>query len=166
MSDLFDCLSQVLNIGELKSRNYMKKNMSKSVRVAVDIFNILESFEEFDKPKADKDGKNVFFGVNIQRNAKGFDLIKKYSSSDPFCWFGYEHLEDGEPSDRKSFWIYGISKNSSKVLEDLFKKLFGEKNQIQTNGDSVIIFPQNELEEGDIEWFQSVIDTLKYLPLR
>jgi len=171
MMDLFDCLSQALNIGELKSRNYMKKQMSKSVCDAVDIYKILESFTEnfkFDKPKADKDGKNVFFGVNIQRNAKGFDLIKKYSSSELIiCWFGYEHLENDEPSDRNSFWIYGISEDFREEVEDLLKKHLGGKNQIQTSGESVIIFPRNELEPvGDIEWFQSVIDTLKYLPLR
>lgn len=169
VTDLFDCLSQALNIGELKSRNYMKKNMSKSVCDAVDIYNILESFTEnfkFDKPKADKDGKNVFFGVNIQRNAKGFDLIKKYSpsSNNPFCWFGYEHLEDGEPSERKSIWVYGISEDYREEVEVLFKKHLGGKNQIQTSGDSLIIFPQNESEtEGDVEWFQSIIDTLKHL---
>ena len=165
MADLFDCLSQALNIGELKSRIYMNKKMSKSVQDAVAIYDILQSFG-FNKPTTGKDEKSFWFGVNISRSAKGFDLIKNYSSSDtdPFCWFGYEHLENGQLSERKSIWIYGISKDSRKVVEDLFQKSFGGKNQIQSSGDSVVIFPQNESETaGDIEWFQSVIDTLKHL---
>lgn len=162
VEDLFYCLAENMNIGELKGRLFMDKELVQHTQGTIDMYGLLSTVAKQFGAKHYRSHPEA----NLERKSFGFWIqLRARWAEDFYVWLGYETT----PQNRIAIWICNVKEQQKR--QSILEKLTSKRSafpidvdfEVVDQSDAVIISSGSGRKIKDQKWFVKALEALDKL---